>query len=59
MRRSISWVVYARDISCEDPTGRGCQDGVDSLECGIGGGVAALALFPAVDNSLVVTINCE
>ena len=59
MRRSVGWIVCTRDISCKDPMGRECQNGVDSPECGIGGGVVASALFPAVNNSLVVTINCK
>ena len=56
---SVGWVVCTRDVSCKDLMGRECQDGADSPECGIGGSVVAPALFPAIDNSLVVTINHE
>ena len=56
---SVGWVVCTRDVSCKDLMERGCQDGADSPECGIGGSVVAPALFPAIDNSLVVTINHE
>ena len=57
--RSVSWVVCTRNVSCEDPMGRGCQDGVDSPEHGVGGHIMAPVLFPAINNSLVVAINHE
>ena len=41
------------------PDGGGCQEVVDPPEGGIGGGVLALTLLPAIDDTLIVAMSCE
>ena len=55
----VSWVVCTGDISCEYLAWRGRQECVHSPKGCIGGCILAPPFLPAIDNSLVVAINCK
>lgn len=56
---SICQLVCAGNISCKDPTERGCHEGVYPSEDNVGRSIVAPAFFPPINNSLVITVHYE